>query len=125
MIKSNLSNIMRFFFPRKVEQNIQTFTYFIPASSKERKSGYREREFDQILYDFLKKGFEVISINTESHSPPSGQSGMWIICLVRPTNKKTAVAPYSSTHTMSEQSPKKIEGLYQINEQDANKNYVD
>ncbi len=71
--------IKRFLFPKRYK--IQTFTYYIP-SPPDRDSGYREKQFDKVFYDFINQGFEIISINTVPNTGPKS-SGMWYIATIR------------------------------------------
>lgn len=64
----------------------KTFTFYIP-SPPFRKNGYRETEFDSIIEKIITAGFEIDSINTQSHSSEE-KSGMWVICLLNAPNKK-------------------------------------
>ena len=77
------------FFTRLFKQKkvTKTFTFYLPAPPA-RNTPYREKYFDKLMYEFLSKGHEVISINTESHGPSEGNGGLWIIVLVRATNKQ-------------------------------------
>lgn len=65
---------------------MQTFTYFIPAPP-ERKQGYREKSFDQIIQKLTKMDFEIIDIKTQAINNDS-KSGMWAIVTMRPMTKK-------------------------------------
>ena len=67
---------------------IQTFTYYIPAPPS-RDSGYREKQFDKVFYEFINKGFDIIDIKTQSHSSQNAQ-GMWVLVTVRATNKESS-----------------------------------
>jgi hypothetical protein len=67
---------------------IQSFTFYIP-SPPARSSGYREKHFDKLFYEFINRGYEIISLKTESSSG-TNQSGMWIICLVRALNEEAS-----------------------------------
>lgn len=67
---------------------IQTFTYYIPAPPP-RRNGYREKEFDGLLYKFINQGYEVLSVNTQAHQS-AAQAGMWVIFTVKATSKKAA-----------------------------------
>ena len=64
----------------------RTFTYFIPSPPK-RKTGYQEKEFDELIGYLTKNGFEILDIKTQS-STNNESSGMWVISLIRPKNKK-------------------------------------
>lgn len=74
-----ISKIKRFLFPKRYK--IQTFTYYIP-SPPERDSGYREKQFDKVFYEFINQGLEIISINTVANTGPNS-SGMWYVATVR------------------------------------------
>ncbi len=65
---------------------IQTFTYYIPAPPR-RKTGYREKEFDKIFYHFVNQGFEILNVQTQSHTGESG-SGMWVLFTLKALNLK-------------------------------------
>ena len=97
---------------------IQTFTFYIP-SPPERKSGYREKQFDKLFYNFINKGYEIISFNTQTNHNP-GHSGMWIIALVRATNPESEklnfedfLPPELKPHDHPDKKSD-VEGLYQI-----------
>lgn len=66
-------------FPKRYK--IQTFTYYIP-SPPQRETGYREKQFDKVFYEFINQGLEIISINTVPNTGPKG-SGMWYVATVR------------------------------------------
>lgn len=94
---------------------IQTFTFFIP-SPPARNSGYREKQFDKVFYDFINAGYDVISFNTVPCTSTS-QSGMWVICLVRATNIKAQELSLDNLlhdQVNSKSDSDKIEGLYYI-----------
>jgi hypothetical protein len=89
---------------------IQSFTFYIP-SPPERSTGYREKHFDKLFYQFINRGFEIISVNTESSSG-TNQSGMWIICLVRALNEEANKLNLYAISEKLEAEP--IEGLYYL-----------
>lgn len=60
----------------------RTFTYFIPAPPQ-RKSGYREIEFDKILNGIIEAGFEIEEIRTESVA-----SGVYVFSVLKTDKKK-------------------------------------
>jgi len=102
-------------FRRKSDSIVQTFTYYIPACSKSRKEGYREKEFDSLFYKFINQGFEIISINTQAHVTNEGPGGMWVMCTVRSTNDNSSKLDlnfvedegnYNNTTT--------VEGIYRV-----------
>lgn len=59
-----------------------TFTYFIPAPPQ-RKTGYREVEFDKIMRGILDSGFELESLETVSTG-----TGIYLVGILRTNNKK-------------------------------------
>lgn len=59
-----------------------TFTYFIPAPPQ-RKTGYREIEFDKIMRGILETGFELESLHTENVD-----NGIFLIGVLKTQNKK-------------------------------------
>ncbi len=87
------TNLSDFFYPllKRVfpsTYKVQTLTYYIPAPPK-RASGYREKNFDRMFYEFINLGFEIIHFSTQSQSS-STHSGMWIVFVLRAKNKKAA-----------------------------------
>lgn len=61
---------------------IKTFTYYIPGPSQ-RKSGYREKEFDKIMQGILGLGFELVSLQTSTLP-----HGVMIVVVIKAKNKK-------------------------------------
>lgn len=72
--------------PRSTKKSgtLKTFTYFLPAPPN-RKTGYREKEFDKIMHGILQSGFEVVEIQTQAVA-----SGFFIFALLRAKTKKIA-----------------------------------
>lgn len=103
---------------QKPNFKIQSFTFFIPAPPN-RSTGYREKQFDKVFFDFINKGYEILSFNTQAYSSPN-QSGMWIVCVVRALNEQAE--PLSLNELMHDQVKGKsdikseIEGLYYIDD---------
>lgn len=64
----------------------QTFTYFIPAPP-ERKQGYREKSFDQLIQKLTKMDFRITDIKTQALSHNS-KSGMWVVVSIKPLSKQ-------------------------------------
>lgn len=60
----------------------KTLTYFIPAPPQ-RKSGYREVEFDKIMQGFLTSGFQLLQLQTQAV-----ESGLFVIATIKAGNKK-------------------------------------
>ncbi len=83
-LKNFFRQIKSFF--RPTPYRLQTFTYYIPAPPQ-RKTGYREKEFDKTFYSFINQGYDILSMSTQSHHGPQG-SGMWVIYTVRAKNAK-------------------------------------
>lgn len=71
---------------RKKQFKIQTFTYYVPAPPA-RKTGYREKEFDKVFYDFVNKGFEILNVQTQAHTGVDN-CGMWVIFTLRALTKE-------------------------------------
>lgn len=74
-------------FKQKNEFKIRTFTYFIPSPPK-RKTGYQEKEFDQLVAYINKENFKIESIHTQA-TTSNEASGMWVILQIRPLCKKS------------------------------------
>jgi hypothetical protein len=64
-------------------KQIKTFTYFIPAPPN-RKTGYREKEFDKIMNGILQSGFEILDLQTQSV-----ETGVFIFAQIKANSKKT------------------------------------
>lgn len=71
-----------FFLPTR----IQTFTYYVPAPPA-RKSGYREKNFDQLASFFIRKGYKLLDLKVIPHSHSPG--GFWAIFLLQSNSLKT------------------------------------
>ncbi len=108
-------NYLRKIFNSKANNyKIQSFTFYIP-SPPARTSGYREKQFDKIFYEFINKGYEILTFNTQT-SNSQNQSGMWVICVVRATNQeaeKLMLNEYFNEQVLGNNSSE-IEGLYYI-----------
>ena len=68
------------------EDKVQTFTYFIPAPPP-RKSGYREKNFDSLIYQLSEKGFQILDIKTQTINDKD-QAGVFIIVKIRAITKE-------------------------------------
>lgn len=90
---------------------IQTFTYYIPGPP-ERKTGYRETQFDRDFYSFINKGYKIISVNLVPHQSQK-QSGMWYVATVQALNADAAKLDLESTFNVFQNE--KIEIEYEIN----------
>lgn len=65
-----------------------TFTYYIPAPPN-RKSGYREKEFDKIITGILSSGFIIESLQTQAVGH-EGSSGLFVLIVLKAPNAKVA-----------------------------------
>ena len=72
-------SVINSIFKKNKYLSTRTFTYYIPAPPA-RKTGYREKEFDQMLAHILKHDFELIDIKIQSISGES--KGLWAICIL-------------------------------------------
>jgi hypothetical protein len=97
---------------------IQSFTFFIP-SPPIRPTGYREKHFDRIFFNFINRGYKILSITTQSLSG-TNQSGMWVICIVQALNEEAN--KLNLDDLLLELKPEgKIEGLYYLNDENNEK----
>ncbi|MBT3236993.1 MAG: hypothetical protein HN353_13640 [Bdellovibrionales bacterium] len=97
--------------------NIQTFTYYIPAPPP-RQTGYREKEFDQLFYNFINRGYHIISVNTETHHSQD-HSGMWVIFTVKNCSCHTEDLKMDDDFSIYKNDQEKfdqVEGFYPLNE---------
>jgi hypothetical protein len=72
----------------KKYHSLQTFTYYVTAPPT-RSTGYREKEFDSLFYQFINQGYDIIEIKTIPHAGQK-QEGFWIVCLVGALNENSA-----------------------------------
>jgi|GEM_PF-946660 len=103
----------------KEEKSFQSFTYYIP-SPPERKAGYQEKHFDQIVNSILKHNYKINQLNCTPNTQEK-HSGMWVICLFESTKKNALKYPLSDLlkkfSLSSEDATKdEIPGLYYIND---------
>ncbi|MFA6239230.1 MAG: hypothetical protein WC635_17960 [Bacteriovorax sp.] len=80
-----LKLLTTFFGPKK-NYKIQSFTFFIP-SPPPRTTGYREKQFDKLFYEFINKGYKILNFSTQA-STGEKQSGMWILFVLQAQNKE-------------------------------------
>jgi hypothetical protein len=64
----------------------KTFTFYVPSPPL-RRSGYQEKEFDNVIDYIVSLGFDLIDFKLQSHSG-DGKSGMWIVCLLTAPNQE-------------------------------------
>ena len=114
--------LQKLLFAKKTKKNTfkkQTFTFFIPAPPP-RSTGYREKQFDKLFYEFINRGYDVLEFKCQTINTRDSASGMWIICLVQATNEIAEELNleddireiFQSTAKTKEQ----IEGLYYIDD---------
>lgn len=84
MFLSGLSNL----FSKQKYIKIKTFTYYLP-SPPERKTGYQEKEFDQITSYLIGKNFDILDFKMQA-CQSNKSSGMWVICLLGAKTKSAA-----------------------------------
>lgn len=73
--------ILTTLFGHKNSYKIQTFTFFIP-SPPPRTTGYREKQFDKLFYEFINRGYKILNFSTQA-STGEKQSGMWIVFVLQ------------------------------------------
>lgn len=66
----------------------RTFTYFVPAPPN-RKTGYQEKEFDQICSYLISKDFDLLDIKMESFANETA-AGVWILCILGAKSNEAA-----------------------------------
>ena len=97
---------------------IQSFTFFIPAPPA-RSSGYREKQFDKLFYEFINRGYKILNFTTHSISGENN-SGMWMIFIVQATNAEAEKLNLNDEFVSNLQSKAQvkgeIEGLYYIDD---------
>lgn len=79
-------NLIKALLGLKNNYKIQSFTYFIP-SPPPRSSGYREKQFDKVFYEFINRGYRILNFSTQA-SNGEKHSGMWVILIVQATHAK-------------------------------------
>lgn len=119
MLKQLLSNL----FKEKNNFKIQSFTFFIP-SPPSRTTGYREKQFDKLFYEFINKGYEILDFKTAAISGDK-QSGMWLIFIVRALNENAELLNldhyFHDNLKKNSNSESEIDGLYYIEDSDENR----
>ena len=101
------------------DYKMQTFTFFIP-SPPARSTGYREKHFDKLFYEFINRGYKIINFTTQAASAGEKHSGMWIICLVQATNAEAEALNlddiFMDQIKGKAQIKEQVEGLYYIDD---------
>jgi hypothetical protein len=113
-----LNRIQKLFSYKAANFKIQSFTFFIPTPPP-RTTGYREKQFDKVFYEFINKGYEILSFNTQACTGQN-QSGMWVICVVRALNIQAENLNFNdfiNENLKNRKVPEtEIEGLYYIDD---------
>ena len=101
------------------DYKIQSFTFFIP-SPPNRATGYREKQFDKLFYEFINRGYEIKHFSTQSCSGEK-HSGMWLVFVVQALNaeaeKLNLHDDFSEQIKSSSKVKSEVEGLYYIDDQ--------
>ena len=111
-------NLIKSFLGLDKNYKIQSFTFFIP-SPPPRSTGYREKQFDKVFYEFINKGYRILNFTTQAASGEK-QSGMWILLIVQATNAEAEALRLEDVFhdSLKNKSAVKeaIEGLYYIDD---------
>ncbi len=101
------------------DYKMQSFTFYIPAPPG-RLSGYREKNFDKLFYEFINRGYKIINFTTQACSSGEKQSGMWVICIVQATNEEAEKLNLEDIFLdqlkNKSQVKEEVEGLYYIDD---------
>lgn len=101
------------------DYKIQTFTYFIP-SPPPRSSGYREKQFDKLFYEYINRGYEILNVTTQASSAGEKHSGMWVMFVVKATTEEANTLNLSDIFAEElknkSQVKSEVEGLYYIDD---------
>ena len=115
---NRLLSFLKAFVKDQNNYKIQSFTFFIP-SPPGRSTGYREKQFDKLFYEFINRGYKILNFTTQS-SAGEKHSGMWIICLVQATNKEAEKLNlediFMEQFKNKQQIKEEVEGLYYIDD---------
>lgn len=111
-----MKNFLNLFIKKKKNFKIQSFTFYIP-SPPDRATGYREKQFDKIFYNFINQGYKILHFTTQQ-SISENQSGMWLIFILEATNEDSNDLKLEEffNESLIKQNNKEdqIEGLYYI-----------
>lgn len=101
------------------DYKMQSFTFFLPAPPP-RATGYREKNFDKLFFEFINRGYKIINFTTQATTSGEKHSGMWIVCLVQATNpeaeKLNLDDMFMDQLKNKTQVKEEIEGLYYIDD---------
>ena len=96
----------------RVSPSIRLLLTIFPAPPQ-RKTGYREKQFDKLAAYVLGLGFEIINIQTQSHNGVN-QSGFWVMFTLKPLTKEAREFDLDEDFELELEPEDSIEGLYQI-----------
>jgi hypothetical protein len=101
------------------DYKMQSFTFFIPAPPP-RSTGYREKHFDKLFFEFINRGYKIINFTTQAVTTGEKHSGMWIICIVQAQNAEAENLKlddlFMDQMKNKSQVKDEIEGLYYIDD---------
>lgn len=101
------------------DYKMQSFTFFLPAPPP-RATGYREKNFDKLFFEFINRGYKIINFTTQATTSGEKHSGMWIVCLVQATNPEAEKLNlddlFMDQLKNKTQVKDEIEGLYYIDD---------
>ena len=120
--KKHVLHLITSLFRPKTKYKIQTFTYYIP-SPPPRTSGYREKQFDKLFYEFINLGYTIVDFKTLA-SMGANQSGMWLVFILQAQNAKADNVDLNDLLSDSLKShaggKENIEGFYYIDDRAQN-----
>ena len=83
------NSVKSFFTNKEAYIKTRTYTYFIPAPPN-RKTGYQEKEFDQICDYLVGKNFDILDIKMEAFANDTA-AGVWILCILGAKSNEAAI----------------------------------
>ncbi len=114
-----LKNLLKLLFQGPNDYKKQSFTFFIPAPPP-RSTGYREKQFDSLFYEFINRGYDILEFKCTTVNTGESSSGMWIICLVQAKNSEAEALMLDEDFVRDLkgkiQTKDQIEGLYYIDD---------
>jgi len=108
-----MMNFIKNIFKSANNFKIQSFTFYIP-SPPHRSTGYREKHFDKLFFEFINRGYEIISLNTQGASG-TNQSGMWVVCIVRALNAEANELNLEDIELVNQSA--QVDGLYYLSDE--------
>ncbi len=119
MMSNRFINALNALLRPQKDYKIQTFTYFVP-SPPARSSGYREKQFDKLFYEFINRGYKILNVSTQASSAGEKHSGMWVLFVVQATNAEAERLNlndiFAEELKNKSQVKEEVEGLYYIDD---------